>query len=251
MELTKNVILRSPRSGRLEGRYTGTSSPAQQRQHAVKLVKGRIVHGQAAAAPLWRQGDAQAERGGELRFQRHRIGVAGAARLLWLGSAAADQVFGGADVEPAAHHLDRQRRRIGRTQERAGMPGRQHALFKTAPHRRRQRQEAQRVGDMAAALADGFGNAGLAVAEFAGEAAIGLGLFERREVFALQILDKRDFERFRIAELPDDDWDLVQANPLRGAPSALGRTSKGWTMPFSRIDWASPSSSASANTRRG
>ncbi len=101
------------------------------------------------------------------------------------------------------------------------MPGRQRALFKTAPHRRRQRQEPQRVGDVAAALADGFGNAGLAVAEFAREASIGLGLFERREVFALQVFDQRDFERFRIAELPDDDRDLVQPNSLRGAPAAL------------------------------
>src|SRR5712691_388181 len=74
---------------------------------------------------------------------------------------------------------------------------------------------------MTAAFADGFGDAGLAVAKFTREAAIGLGLFERREVFTLQVFDQRDFERFRIAELAADDRDLVQPNPLRGAPAPL------------------------------
>ena len=74
------------------------------------------MHGQAAAAPLWRQGDAQAERGGKLAFEGKSVGIAVAARRLRPGRAAAYQLLGGADIEPAAHHLDGERRRIGRAE---------------------------------------------------------------------------------------------------------------------------------------
>ena len=79
------------------------------------------------------------------------------------------------------------------------MPGRQFALVEPMAHRRRQRQQPQRVGDMAAALADGFGEARLGAAEFGQQPLVGLGLFERRQILALQILDERDFERLDIA----------------------------------------------------
>ena len=67
-------------------------------------------------------------------------------------------------------------------------------------HRRGQRQQPYRVGDVAAALADRFGEARLAAAEFARQAAIGFGLLERRQILALQVLDQRDLERLGIAE---------------------------------------------------
>ena len=67
------------------------------------------------------------------------------------------------------------------------------------------------------------------------------------------------------AERADDDRDLVQPGPLRGPPAPLagdqlegqlfsrpsGRTSNGWSTPFSRIDCARASSSASVKRRRG
>ena len=53
---------------------------------------------------------------------------------------------------------------------------------------------------MAAALADGLGEARLGAAEFGHEPLVGLGLFERRQILALQIFDERDFERLGIGK---------------------------------------------------
>ncbi len=105
-------------------------------------------------------------------------------------------------------------------------------------------------------------------AELGQQPAVGLGLFERRQILALQVFDECYLERLGIGERADDDRHLVQSDPLRGAPAALagdqlegrlvfcdslstGRTSSGCSTPFSRIDWASASSSASAKRRRG
>ena len=76
------------------------------------------------AASLSRfDGDPQAEAGGEVAFQRQRVGIA-PARLRGQGCGAAlDQPLGGADVEPAAHDFSGERGRVRRGEQRAGMAG--------------------------------------------------------------------------------------------------------------------------------
>jgi hypothetical protein len=63
------------------------------------------------------------------------------------------------------------------------------------------------------------GEARLAAAEFAHQPAVGLGLFQCRQIGALQILDQRDLENPGIAEVADNDRDLVQPDALRRAPA--------------------------------
>ena len=53
------------------------------------------------------------------------------------------------------------------------------------------------------------------------EPLVGLGFFDGVEVLALDVLDEGDLERFRLRHVADDDRQLVQARPLRGAPSPL------------------------------
>ena len=84
-----------------------------------------------------------------------------------------------------------------------------------------QGQQAHHVGDMAAALADGAGQILLRVLELLHQAAIALRLFQRSQILALDVLDQRDFQRLAVAEIADDDRNLVQAGDLRGSPAAL------------------------------
>src|ERR1043165_5271006 len=118
---------------------------------------------------------------------------------------------------------------------------------------------------MRPALADDLGDLVLAVVEFFGERRIAVRLFERIEIGALHVLDDRDLERLLVAHLDQDHRHIVHTPALRAArqrrppatisywsmaPRAL-RIRIGWMMPRSRIEAASSSSSASANTRRG
>jgi hypothetical protein len=135
--------------------------------------------------------------------------------------AATHQELGRADIEPAPHDLAGQCRRVRRRQQRAGMPGAQRALVELALDGRRQSQQSQRVGDMAAALADCLGDLSLAVPELLHQAAVGLRLLERGQILALQILDERDLQDLGIAKRPDDDRHFVQSGALRRAPPPL------------------------------
>ena len=84
-------------------------------------------------------------------------------------------------------------------------------------------EEPQRVGHMAAALADGFGELLLRIGELPEELRIGARLFKRIEVRALDVFDERDFERFAVAEFADEHRDVMHAGALRGAPAPFAR----------------------------
>src|SRR4051812_28650761 len=117
------------------------------------------------------------------------------------------------------------------------MPGRQFAVIEPTVHRSRQRQQPQRVSDMAAALADGFGKTRLGAAKLLHQPAIGLGLLERRQILALQVLDQRDFQRLGIRQRADDDRNFVHPDALRGAPPPLaGNQLEGGFLTSQRAD---------------
>ena len=82
-------------------------------------------------------------------------------------------------------------------------------------------QEAQAVGDMAAALADDAGDHLLGMAEIVDQAAIGCRLLQARQVLALHILDDRYLQRLRVVQVADHHGDVVQLYLLGGAPPPL------------------------------
>ena len=84
-----------------------------------------------------------------------------------------------------------------------------------------QLQQAQRVGDMAAALADDLGELLLAVVEALDQLAIARRLFDGVEVGALHVLDDGKLENFFVGEVARDDRNGVQAGLLRRAPAPL------------------------------
>ena len=85
----------------------------------------------------------------------------------------------------------------------------------------RQIGQAQRVGDVAAALADDAGDVGVRIAVVGAELGVARGFFERVEIGALDIFDDGDFERLAVAGLEHDDRDFVLPGPLGGPPAPL------------------------------
>ena len=74
---------------------------------------------------------------------------------------------------------------------------------------------------MASAFADHAGDVAVRIAVSLAELGVAGGFLERVEVGPLHVFDDRDFERFAVSGLDDDDRDLVQRGPLRGAPAPL------------------------------
>ena len=101
------------------------------------------------------------------------------------------------------------------------MAGGKFAAADERLHRFRKLEQAQHVGDVATALADDPSDLVLAVFELPTERLITCGFFERIEVFALDVLDDRQFQRFGVADIEDDDGNVVDAGALRGPPTAL------------------------------
>ena len=99
---------------------------------------------------------------------------------------------------------------FGVADEHARMPGAELAAVNIGLDRIGELQQAQRVGDVAAALADDLGDLFLAVAELVDQRAIAFRLLERIEVGALHVLDDRELQSFRIGRFDDDDRHLVQ-----------------------------------------
>ena len=121
-------------------------------------------------------------------------------------------------------------RRCGRRARRARQPraGRGRAPPKSvrppaASACVRKLGETQRVGDMAAALADNARDVGVRIAVVRGELRIAGRLFKRVEIGALHIFDDRDFERLAIARLDNDNRQFVQSGELSRPPPALAR----------------------------
>ena len=84
-----------------------------------------------------------------------------------------------------------------------------------------QLQQAQRVGEMAAALADDLGEVLLRIAVAVHQQLVALALLDRVQVLALDVLDDGDLDRFLVRERAHDDRHVVQIGELRRAPAAL------------------------------
>ena len=124
-----------------------------------------------------------------------------------------------AHIEIAGDDFLRQLFGIRFADQHARVTGGEFAVLDIALHRIREFQEPQRVGDVAAALADNPGDLFLAVVKLLHQRAIAFRFFQRVEVGALNILDDGELQRFRIRRLDDDDRHFVQAGALRGAPA--------------------------------
>ena len=123
-------------------------------------------------------------------------------------------------------------------------------------------EQAHRVRDRGAAVADLLRDVFLAHAKFVREPRVGLRFLDRVEVGALQIFDQRQLENFEVGRLPDDDRRFGQAGFLGRAPAAFAGdelelmsficlTISGWMMPRWRMESISSSSASRSNSRRG
>src|SRR3546814_7410094 len=88
-------------------------------------------------------------------------------------------------------------------------------------HALRQRQQAQGVGDVAAALPERAREIFLGVLEVVDQAAVALRFFKRGQVLSLNVLDDRQLERLGVAEVADDDRHLMQLGALGRPPAPL------------------------------
>ena len=86
-------------------------------------------------------------------------------------------------------------------------------------NRLRQLQQADGVGDVAAAAADDMAERVLGVVEFLDQLAIAARFFDRVQIGALDVFDEGDFERLGVGEGADDDGHFMQARLLRRAPA--------------------------------
>ena len=94
--------------------------------------------------------------------------------------------------------------RIGCRDQRARMAGRQRAVDQHVADHVRQLEQPQRVGDMAAALADDLAEIGLRIVVLVDQLLVAQRLFDRIEVGALDVLDDREFERRPVVDVADD-----------------------------------------------
>src|SRR3954471_13504765 len=203
----------------LQARVVGTvgSVLAQPSQHIVELIETAIVDLQHAAVAAMIDRDRQAERIGNTSFEREGIGTlerAFAHRLARFLPPVLRQRLDLTDVEPAIDDLARHLLRVGRPDEHARGTGRDLAGMDISLDRFGQLQQAQRVGDVAAALADDLGDVVVTVIVLVRESLITAGLFQRIEVRALHVLDDRKLERFAVAHLEQYDRNIMQACAL-------------------------------------
>ena len=175
----------------------------------------------------------QAESRGNRRFQRPGIGVldrggdfgrragtrAGPVNLL--GAGITDQGLGLPHIQAAEHHPLGEGHRVAGVDQRAGVAGAQPAVDDHRLNRRRQRQQAHKIGDMAPAFADRFGDFVLAAAKILDQTLIAGGFLDSVEVGSLDIFDKRDFQHGGVVELPHDHRHVVYTGLLRRSPPAL------------------------------
>src|ERR1700733_1756032 len=84
---------------------------------------------------------------------------------------------------------------------------------------------------MAAALAQGLGEARLSAAELVDQPAKRLRFFENCQIFALQILDQRNLQCLDITEGADQHRHLVQPGALRRTPARISPTATSRTEP--------------------
>ena len=90
-------------------------------------------------------------------------------------------------------------------------------------HRRRRIQQAHRVGDRHAALADARGDHLVRHLEFLCQVLVGFGFLDRVQVGALDVFDQRQLEQLLVRGVTDDHRDGLQPGLARGLQTALAR----------------------------
>ncbi len=125
--------------------------------------------------------------------------------------------------QPLGHDAAGDTLGIAQRQKGAGVAG--GDLTRTQPvlHRRRQVEEAQRVGEVAAAFAEDLRQLPLGVGEVPHQALVARGFLDRVEVGPLDVLEDREFEGGAVVDLDDDHRHLVETGALGRAPAALAR----------------------------
>ena len=84
-------------------------------------------------------------------------------------------------------------------------------------------EKAQRIGDMASALADDAGDIRMRVSVVIAKLRVSAGFFECGKVCALDVFDDGDFEGLAIADIENEDGHLMQVGALSRAPSTFAR----------------------------
>src|SRR5581483_4584821 len=169
----------------------------------------------------------EAERVRQVLLEGTRVGVlVPSAALSRFGRAptpllALDQRLHRADVEVLLHYAPCQALGILAAYQGARVPGLEPAILDHGLNRCRQPQEAQRVGEMAAALADDLRHLLLRVAEALHQLAVAARLLDGIEVRALYVLDEGELGCLLVAEVAHDCGHVVQRRPLRGPPAPL------------------------------
>jgi hypothetical protein len=118
------------------------------------------------------------------------------------------------------------------------MAGRQGAFGQHLPHFIGKFQQAQRIGDVAAAFTDDFAQVVLGIAILRNQLLIALRLFKRVEIRTLDIFDNSDLESGPVIDIPHDDRNIHQAGHLSGTPA-----------PFTRDDFVSVVTGAAHHNR--
>ena len=153
-------------------------------------------------------------------------------------------------------------RAIGGPEQGSGVSGRELAVGQQPLHLRRQPEQAQRVGDRRATLADSLGDVVVGELEVLDQLEVCRGLLERGEVGAMEVLDERLLDGGDVVGVAHDRRDLGRGR--RGAPPATGapprsagspsptrRTSTGWSTPIWAIESARSASDSSSKCSRG
>ena len=130
--------------------------------------------------------------------------------------------FGLANRQMPVDNVPHRRFWFGVGQKGAGMAGGNDPGPQCFLHCIGQVQQAQRVADVAAGLADSLTDSVLGQAELVDEALIALGLVDRVEILALQVLDQCDGGGIRVRQFADEGWHLVQS-PRRRRPASGAR----------------------------
>ena len=98
-------------------------------------------------------------------------------------------------------------RAVGGAEQGAGVAGRQLPVGQQVLHRRRQAEQAQRVGDRRAALADPLGDVVVGELEVLDQLLVGRRLLERGEIRAVEVLDERLLDGAHVVGDADDRRD--------------------------------------------
>ena len=108
-----------------------------------------------------------------------------------------------------------------RPEERAGVPGREHAGRHPPLHGHRQLEQPDGVRDHRTAAAEPVGQFGVRHAELDQQLLVGRSLLQRIELDAVDVLQQRVAQEDVVAGPPDDRGDPAQPGALRRAPAPL------------------------------